>query len=96
MSTPVALACCKIISIIMQVCLYYKVILNVQTFLVVYNIMGSVYEKTKVIPKGPEVNPGRLGRSSNIFINYAGLLCMQCNIKCFNCCNCFNHYGKCL
>jgi hypothetical protein len=55
----------------------------------VLNIIKTVAGWTKVGPEGPDVNPGRLGRFSNIFFNYAGLLCLQCNIKCFNCHNCF-------
>src|SRR6267154_2272211 len=149
MSTPVALASCHVFSIIMQVCLAYNVILNFLTVIVVSNIISSVFEKTKVIPEspgvnpgcfswfplimqvcfvcnvilmkmnccdcrscsihdgkclhinqgysqGPDVNPGCPGWFLNSFNNYANLLGLQCNIKCFNCHNCFLHHGKCL
>ena len=79
MSTSVALVGCHIFSLIMQVCLAYNVILNVLTVIVVSNIMRSVSERTEVIPKGLDVNPGLIGRFSNIFNNYASLLCFQCN-----------------
>jgi hypothetical protein len=76
-STLVALAGSQIFSIIIQVCLAYNVILDVLTVVVVPYMMGSIYLWTKAIPEGPYVNPGRLGRFSNIFNNYASLLCFQ-------------------
>jgi hypothetical protein len=46
----------------------------------VLNIIRTVTGWTKVISEaileGLDVNPGRLGQFSNIFINYAGLLCL--------------------
>ena len=80
MSTSVALVGRHIFSLIMQVCLAYNVILNVLTVIVVSNIMRCVSERTEVIPEVPDVNPGPIGRFSNIFNNnYASLLCFQCN-----------------
>jgi hypothetical protein len=63
-------------AVIIQVHFACNVILNVLTVIIVSNIMGSVFERTKV---GPDVNPSCLGRFSNIFINYASSLCLQCN-----------------
>jgi hypothetical protein len=79
MSTSVALAGCHIFSLIMQVCLAYNVILNYLTVIVVSNIIRSVSDRTEVIPEGLGVNPGCFGWFPNIFINYASLLCLQCN-----------------
>jgi hypothetical protein len=78
-----------IFSLIMQVYFACNVILSVLTVIMVSNIMGCVSERTEVGADGPNVNPGHLGRLSNIFINYASLLCLQCNINSFNCHNSF-------
>jgi hypothetical protein len=75
--TSVVLADSQIFSMIMQVGLAYNVILNVITVIVVLYMMGSIYQWTEPIPEGPCVNPGRHGRFSNIFNNYASLLCFQ-------------------
>jgi hypothetical protein len=83
MSTPVASAGSGIFSLIMQVYFACNVILSVFTVVIVSNMMGCVSERIKVVPEGPEVNPGLHGRSSNIVINYPGLICLQCNIKSF-------------
>jgi hypothetical protein len=96
MPTPVASAGSQICLPIMKVNFACNGILSVLTVVIVSNIMGSVSERTKVGPEGLNVNPGLLGRFSNIFINYACLLCLQSNVKYFNCRNCFKHYGKCL
>jgi hypothetical protein len=89
MSTLVSLAGFGIFSLIMHVYFACNVILSVLTVVIVSNMMGSVSESTEVGPEDPPVNPGLLGGFSNIFINYACLLCLQWNIKCFHCCNCF-------
>jgi hypothetical protein len=89
MLTPVASAGAQIFSLIMQVYFACNVILSVLTVIIISNIMGSVSERTGVGADGPDVNPGRLGRFSNISINYAGLHSLQCNINSFNCCNGF-------
>jgi len=75
--SPAPLASSQIFSIIMQVCLAYNVILNVLTAIVVSNIMRSVLERTEDIPEVLYVNPSPIGRFSNIFNNYASLLCFQ-------------------
>ena len=87
--TSVVLADSQIFSIIMQVGLAYNVILNVWTVVVVPYMMGSIYIWTKAIPEGLYVNPSRLGWFSNSFNNYANLLGLKCNIKCFDCHSCF-------
>jgi len=79
MSTPVASAGSLILSLIIQVYFACNVILSVLTVIIVSNIMRSVSERNEVGPEGPDINPGNLGRFSNIFINYASLLCLQCN-----------------
>jgi hypothetical protein len=89
MSTPVASGGTRIFLLIMHVYFACNVILSVLTVIMVSNIMGSVSERTGVGANGPDVNPGRLLRFSNIFINYACLLCLQCNINSFNCRNSF-------
>jgi hypothetical protein len=89
MSTPVASAGSQIFSLIMQVYFACNVILSVLTVVMVSNIMGRVSERTGVGADGSDVNPGCLHRFSNIFINYACLLCLQCNINSFNCFNGF-------
>jgi hypothetical protein len=95
MSTPVASGGSQIFLLIMQVYFVCNVILSVLTVIMVSNIMGCVSERTGVGADGPDVNPGRLCRFLNIFINYACLLCLQCNINSFNCHNGFQHYGLC-
>jgi hypothetical protein len=89
MSTPVSSGGSRIFLLIIQVYFACNGILSVLTVVIVSNMMGSVSERTEVGPEGPELNSGLLGRFSNIFINYPGLLYWQCNIKCINCCNCF-------
>jgi hypothetical protein len=88
-STPVASSGSRIFSLSMQFYFACNVILTHLTVVMVSNIMGCVSERTEVGSEGPNVNPGRLGRFSNIFINYACLFCLQCNIKCFGCHSCF-------
>ena len=67
-------------SIIMQMCWTCKVkCMAVNMYHIVLKNMGSVSRWTKAIPEGPDVNPGCLGQFSNIFNNYASLLCLQCN-----------------
>jgi hypothetical protein len=89
MSTPVASSGSRIFSLIMHVYFACNVILTLLTVVMVSNIMGCVSERTGISADGPHVNPGRLLRFSNIFINYACLLCLQCNINSFNCRNGF-------
>jgi hypothetical protein len=89
MSTPVASAGSQIFSLIMHVNFACNVILTLLTVVIHSNIMGCVSERTGVGSDAPDVNPDPLGRYSNIFINYASLLCLQCNIRCFNCRNGF-------
>jgi hypothetical protein len=89
MSTLVASGGSRIFALIMQFYFACNVILSVLTVIMVSNIMGCVSERTGVGADGPNVNPGHLGRLSNIFINYACLLCLQCNINSFNCRNSF-------
>jgi hypothetical protein len=81
MSAPVTSGGCRIFSLIMHVYFACNVILTHLTVVILSNIMGCVSERTVVGSDAPDVNPGRLGRFSNIFINYACLLCLQCNIK---------------
>jgi hypothetical protein len=80
-STPVALAGCQIVSIIIQVCLSYNVILNVWTVIVVSDLMRSASDRTDIIPECPGINPSCLGRFSHIVNIYAQLLGLEDDIQ---------------
>jgi len=91
---PVALAGSQIVSIIMQVCLSYEVILNVWTVVVVSDLMRNASDRTDIIPEGPGINPSCLGPFSNIVNIYAQLLELEDDIYCFNSWNAFLYDGK--
>jgi hypothetical protein len=81
MSTPVALVGSQIVSIIMQVCLSYNVILNVWTVIVVSDLMSSPSDRTNIIPEGPGINPSFLVWFSNIVDIYAPMLGLEDDIQ---------------
>jgi hypothetical protein len=65
----------------MQACLAYNVILNVLTVIVISILMGSPSDRTEVISEGLGINPGCLGRFSNICEVYSGSLGLEDDIQ---------------
>jgi hypothetical protein len=57
-----------------------NVISNYLTVIVIFNIMGSVSERAKVISKGLSVSPSCFGQFSNIFSILGRVLALQGNI----------------
>jgi hypothetical protein len=64
---------------------HYASLLGLQCHIKCFDCNGcfkhyeQCFERTEVISEGLGVNPGCFGWFPNIFINYAVLLCLQCN-----------------